>query len=132
MNKFTKEACANPDEALKREWLETNGLGGFASSSITGLNTRRYHGSFELAGGEATALGQRAAGKRRTRPRPSSFKRQKNYCKDFSAGATNGCEQLTQRGRKTPRRCFWLSLRRVPLWIERLPPKSLSPKPCRI
>src|SRR6185295_10859578 len=28
----------------RREWLETNGLGGFASSSITGLNTRRYHG----------------------------------------------------------------------------------------
>ena len=31
-------------EALKREWLETNGLGGFASSTIIGLNTRRYHG----------------------------------------------------------------------------------------
>ena len=30
--------------ALRREWLETNGLGGFASSTITGLNTRRYHG----------------------------------------------------------------------------------------
>jgi predicted glycogen debranching enzyme len=27
-----------------REWLETNGLGGFASSTIIGLNTRRYHG----------------------------------------------------------------------------------------
>ena len=26
------------------EWLETNGLGGFASSTVTGLNTRRYHG----------------------------------------------------------------------------------------
>ncbi|HEX5151188.1 MAG TPA: amylo-alpha-1,6-glucosidase [Parafilimonas sp.] len=26
------------------EWLETNGLGGWASSSITGCNTRRYHG----------------------------------------------------------------------------------------
>ena len=25
-------------------WLETNGLGGFASSTIIGLNTRRYHG----------------------------------------------------------------------------------------
>jgi predicted glycogen debranching enzyme len=30
-------------EAFSREWLETNGLGGFASSSITGANTRRYH-----------------------------------------------------------------------------------------
>src|SRR5581483_12158162 len=25
-------------------WLETNGLGGYASSTIIGLNTRRYHG----------------------------------------------------------------------------------------
>ena len=32
------------DIALRREWLETNGLGGFASSTIAGLNTRRYHG----------------------------------------------------------------------------------------
>src|SRR5262245_51455554 len=31
-------------EGLKREWLETNGLGGFASSTVIGLNTRRYHG----------------------------------------------------------------------------------------
>src|SRR5688500_17028276 len=28
----------------KLEWLETNGLGGWASSSISGCNTRRYHG----------------------------------------------------------------------------------------
>ena len=33
-----------PGPALRREWLETNGLGGFASSTIIGLNTRRYHG----------------------------------------------------------------------------------------
>jgi predicted glycogen debranching enzyme len=26
------------------EWLETNGIGGFASSTNTGMNTRRYHG----------------------------------------------------------------------------------------
>src|SRR6185369_17148518 len=26
------------------EWLETNGLGGWASSSVTGCHTRRYHG----------------------------------------------------------------------------------------
>jgi predicted glycogen debranching enzyme len=32
------------DHALRREWLETNGIGGFASSTIIGLNTRRYHG----------------------------------------------------------------------------------------
>ena len=44
MIQFNKEFCANLDAALRREWLETNGLGGFASSTIVGLNTRRYHG----------------------------------------------------------------------------------------
>jgi predicted glycogen debranching enzyme len=29
-----------------REWLVTNGLGSYASGSITGANTRRYHGLF--------------------------------------------------------------------------------------
>ena len=32
------------DELLSMEWLETNGLGSYASSSITGANTRKYHG----------------------------------------------------------------------------------------
>jgi glycogen debranching enzyme len=27
-----------------QEWLETNGIGGFSSSTVTGMNTRRYHG----------------------------------------------------------------------------------------
>jgi len=40
---FDSRVCGNLDEALSREWLETNGLGGFASSTITGANTRRYH-----------------------------------------------------------------------------------------
>ncbi len=37
---------ANPDPVLllTREWLVTNGLGGFASSSVSGACTRRYHG----------------------------------------------------------------------------------------
>lgn len=35
--------------AASREWLETNGLGGFSSSSIIGLNTRRYHGLLTAA-----------------------------------------------------------------------------------
>ncbi|MEM7552584.1 MAG: amylo-alpha-1,6-glucosidase [Cyanobacteria bacterium P01_A01_bin.84] len=33
-----------PENLFKKEWLETNGLGGYASSSITGANTRKYHG----------------------------------------------------------------------------------------
>ncbi len=44
MIQLPQEICNNLDAALKREWLETNGLGGFASSTIVGLNTRRYHG----------------------------------------------------------------------------------------
>src|SRR5882724_11507211 len=44
MIQFNKEICGNLDAALRREWLETNGRGGFAGSTIAGLNTRRYHG----------------------------------------------------------------------------------------
>ena len=40
---FESTLYGNVREAFSREWLETNGLGGFASSSITGANTRRYH-----------------------------------------------------------------------------------------
>nr|HNH21543.1 amylo-alpha-1,6-glucosidase [Ferruginibacter sp.] len=32
------------EDAAALEWLETNGLGGWSSSSVTGCNTRRYHG----------------------------------------------------------------------------------------
>jgi predicted glycogen debranching enzyme len=42
--RFSQEVCTNLDRAKGLEWLETNGLGGFASSTIAGLNTRRYHG----------------------------------------------------------------------------------------
>src|SRR5207245_1121967 len=39
-----RTGCADLESACKLEWLETNGIGGFASSSILGWNTRRYHG----------------------------------------------------------------------------------------
>ncbi len=42
--RFDQSVCSRLDLALSREWLETNGLGGFASSTLIGLNTRRYHG----------------------------------------------------------------------------------------
>ncbi|MGA3195067.1 MAG: amylo-alpha-1,6-glucosidase [Terriglobales bacterium] len=42
--RFGKDICGDLEAASRREWLETNGLGGFASSTIIGLNTRRYHG----------------------------------------------------------------------------------------
>jgi predicted glycogen debranching enzyme len=41
---FDREVCQQLDRAVHREWLETNGIGGFASSTIVGMNTRRYHG----------------------------------------------------------------------------------------
>jgi predicted glycogen debranching enzyme len=44
MIQFEREAWSDLEVALRREWLETNGLGGFASSTIIALNTRRYHG----------------------------------------------------------------------------------------
>lgn len=31
-------------DAVNKEWIITNGLGGFASSTIIGANTRKYHG----------------------------------------------------------------------------------------
>ena len=41
--KIDKEACRNLARALSLEWLETNGRGGFASGTVAGANTRRYH-----------------------------------------------------------------------------------------
>jgi predicted glycogen debranching enzyme len=41
---FDHSITKNLDEAIRREWLETNGLGGWASSTIAGAHTRRYHG----------------------------------------------------------------------------------------
>ena len=46
---FNREALADIEGSLQREWLETNGLGGFASSTILGVNTRRYHGLLTAA-----------------------------------------------------------------------------------
>jgi len=39
-----KSVLNNYCEAIQHEWLETNGLGGWAGSSIIGCNTRRYNG----------------------------------------------------------------------------------------
>src|SRR5690348_2494653 len=41
---FGPEICGDLEPALRREWLVTNGLGGYASGTLTGINTRRYHG----------------------------------------------------------------------------------------
>ena len=42
--KFGREVCGNLDAAEAREWIVTNGIGGFASGTVAGCETRRYHG----------------------------------------------------------------------------------------
>ena len=44
MIELTQDICRDFSEAASREWLETNGIGGYASSTVSGANSRRYHG----------------------------------------------------------------------------------------
>jgi len=37
-------SCSHPQVLLELEWLETNGLGGYASSTVLNCHTRKYHG----------------------------------------------------------------------------------------
>ncbi len=39
----------NFSESIGRKWLETNGIGGWASSTISNAHTRRYHGLLAAA-----------------------------------------------------------------------------------
>jgi predicted glycogen debranching enzyme len=41
---INRKAFGHFDEAIRSEWLVTNGLGGYASSTVLGVNTRKYHG----------------------------------------------------------------------------------------
>ncbi|MEO0455291.1 MAG: amylo-alpha-1,6-glucosidase [Cyanobacteria bacterium P01_A01_bin.114] len=42
--KFGRDICGNLANAEQREWLVTNGIGGYACGSISGVLTRHYHG----------------------------------------------------------------------------------------
>jgi len=42
--KFDETQCADLEKSLSLEWLETNGSGSYASSTILNCNTRKYHG----------------------------------------------------------------------------------------
>ena len=44
--KFPRQGDGEIDFLLAREWLATNGLGGYASGTLSGIATRRYHGLF--------------------------------------------------------------------------------------
>lgn len=41
---LTQNVLSNFDRAIQTEWLVTNGLGGYSSSTVLGINTRKYHG----------------------------------------------------------------------------------------
>jgi predicted glycogen debranching enzyme len=41
---FGREICGDLPTALRREWLVTNGQGGYASATVLGAPTRSYHG----------------------------------------------------------------------------------------
>jgi predicted glycogen debranching enzyme len=42
--RMEREECLQLESALTREWLETNGRGGYASGTVLACPTRRYHG----------------------------------------------------------------------------------------
>ncbi|TYQ16400.1 UNVERIFIED_CONTAM: putative glycogen debranching enzyme [Acetivibrio alkalicellulosi] len=44
MMDFGKSNWRTYEQGIQKEWILTNGIGGFASSTIIGANTRRYHG----------------------------------------------------------------------------------------
>ena len=48
MDTLVRRIAIHPDEGVdafvSREWIVTNGLGGYASGTIAGIPTRRYHG----------------------------------------------------------------------------------------
>ena len=44
MPQLPAEILQSWDQSSRREWLVTNGIGGYAASSVSGANTRRYHG----------------------------------------------------------------------------------------
>ncbi len=41
---LTRDGLSSFDDAIEKEWLVTNGLGGYAASTVLGVNTRKYHG----------------------------------------------------------------------------------------
>src|SRR5215469_16297850 len=55
--RFTRAICGDLGQAERRKWWIANGLGGYASGTITGSLTRRYHGL--LIAPVASPLGRR-------------------------------------------------------------------------
>lgn len=51
--RVTEEKIQDIGFASNREWIISNGIGGFASSTIVGLNTRKYHALLTAALGDS-------------------------------------------------------------------------------
>ena len=47
---FGTQLCGRLDESAAREWLVTDGLGGYAMGTVAGLRTRRYHALLVVSG----------------------------------------------------------------------------------
>lgn len=41
---LSQNILSNFEKAIQTEWIITNGLGGYSSSTVLGINTRKYHG----------------------------------------------------------------------------------------
>ncbi len=54
-----RQICGDLNAASQREWLVTDGVGGYAMGTVAGLRTRRYHGLLIVAG---DPLGRRHLG----------------------------------------------------------------------
>ncbi|SCG15435.1 glycogen debranching enzyme, putative [Micromonospora echinofusca] len=48
--RFGPQVCGDLTGGATREWLVTDGLGGYATGTVSGLRTRRYHGLLVVAG----------------------------------------------------------------------------------
>jgi len=44
MIELTNDIVNDFAAASSREWIETNGIGGYSSSTVSGAHSRRYHG----------------------------------------------------------------------------------------
>ena len=53
--RFGPQTCGRLDEAAAREWLVSDGVGGYAMGTAAGLRTRRYHGLLVPATGGPAA-----------------------------------------------------------------------------
>jgi predicted glycogen debranching enzyme len=46
---LTQEQISRIEESIQKEWLITNGIGGYASCTVPTVNTRKYHGLLTAA-----------------------------------------------------------------------------------